>query len=79
MKQIVLALSLIMLSQGAFAAFSCSELQAKKDAYTAEINYLRGKISNARNSDLIDLYMDQYEALYDRYQAISKAIDDQCK
>lgn len=79
MKQIVFALSLIMLSQGALAAYSCSDLQAAKSAYAAELSYLNNKISNARNSDLIDLYMDQYEALYERYQAVSKTLNEQCK
>lgn len=79
MKKIVFALSLIVLSQSASAAYSCSELQAKQSVYASELAYLREKISAARNSDVIELYMSQYEAAYASYQGLAKAIDDQCK
>ncbi|AHI07075.1 hypothetical protein BDW_12875 [Bdellovibrio bacteriovorus W] len=81
MKSIVLALAAVLSFSSVSYAYpqSCSQLINKKDTLAAELDYLRAKIRASRNSDALELYMDQYEDLYARYQDAVANISDRCQ
>ncbi|NUN07252.1 MAG: hypothetical protein HUU57_16020 [Bdellovibrio sp.] len=58
---------------------SCSQMVQLQDKYAAELAYLREKIRTSRNSDSIELYMDQYEDIYARYINATENLNDRCK
>lgn len=58
---------------------SCSQIANLQDKYAAELSYLREKIRTSRNSDSIELYMDQYEDIYARYINATQNLNDRCK
>lgn len=82
MKNIVIGFLLTCLAIPAFAqtyTSSCSHLIEKKAKYAAELDYLRSKMRQTRNADNMELYMDQYEEIYARYQEMEASISDRCR
>ena len=79
MKAIFVMLAVVLSVSTSQAALSCGQLISYKAKLANELNWLRAKIRAASNSDKIDLYMDQYEDLYARYQNIDNAIKSDCQ
>ena len=79
MKAIIVAFALVLAASTSQAALSCGQLISYKAKLANELNWLRAKIREASNSDKIDLYMDQYEDLYARYQNVDSAIKSDCQ
>lgn len=82
MKSLLVALSLVIgfsATQAFATPVSCGELAAVKTKLASELEWLKTKINNSRNSDVIELYMDQYEALYAAYLNADAKIENNCK
>lgn len=82
MKTLVTALALVIgfaASQATAAPASCGQLIEQKARLASQIEYLKEKIRNADNSDVLDLYMDQYEQLYAGYLNVNSKIENNCK
>lgn len=79
MKALIVALALVCAASTSQASLSCGQLVSYKAKLANEMNWIREKMRNTRNSDKLELYMDQYEELYARYQNIDKAIKNDCQ
>lgn len=79
MKAVLVSVAIIFSTLTAQANLSCGQLISYKAKLANELNWLRAKIRSSSNSDKIDLYMDQYEDLYARYQSIDGAIKNNCQ
>ena len=79
--KMIAALALILSAQNvlAYEVKSCSQLTTEKSQLVAEMNYLSDKINSSRNSDAIEFYLEQYEALYNKYQGLKSDLDNTCK
>lgn len=79
MKALIVALALVCAASTSQASLSCGQLVSYKTKLANEMNWIREKMRSTRNSDKLELYMDQYEELYARYQNIDKAIKNECQ
>ncbi|MFV8249350.1 hypothetical protein [Bdellovibrio bacteriovorus] len=79
MKALLIALAIVGAASYSQAALSCGQLVSYKAKLAEEMNWIREKMRSTRNSDTLELYMDQYEELYARYQNADKAIKNECQ
>ncbi|WP_374033792.1 hypothetical protein ACES2I_14185 [Bdellovibrio bacteriovorus] len=79
MKALLIALAIVGAASSSQAALSCGQLVSYKAKLVEEMNWIREKMRSTRNSDTLELYMDQYEELYARYQNADKAIQNECQ
>lgn len=79
MKALLIALAFVCAASSSHAALSCGQLVSYKTKLANEMNWIREKMRQTRNSDKLELYMDQYEELYARYQNVDKAIKNDCQ
>lgn len=79
MKALVILALVFATSTSHAYGLSCSQLESYKQNITKELNWLREKMRATRNSDTLELYMDQYEELYAKYQNAEKAFNSDCK
>ncbi|XGC81915.1 hypothetical protein ACES2L_05395 [Bdellovibrio bacteriovorus] len=79
MKTCILALSILLSASVSQAALSCGQLVSYKGKLAAELSWIQEKMNSTMNEDKIELYMDQYEEIYARYQNVQKALKDQCQ
>ncbi|UXR64582.1 hypothetical protein EZJ49_16055 [Bdellovibrio bacteriovorus] len=79
MKALLIALAFVCAASSAHASLSCGQLVSYKTKLANEMNWIREKMRQTRNSDKLELYMDQYEELYARYQNVDKAIKSDCQ
>ena len=79
--KLIAALATVLLAQNAFAyeVKTCGQIMTEKSQIVAEMNYLSDKINSSRNSDVIELYVEQYEALYAKYQGLKADLNNTCK
>ncbi|KYG69164.1 hypothetical protein AZI87_08085 [Bdellovibrio bacteriovorus] len=76
----LIALALVFAVSTSHAyGLSCGQLVDYKNNLAKELNWLREKMRETRNSDTLELYMGQYEELYAKYQNAEKAISSDCK
>jgi hypothetical protein len=61
------------------AEMSCGDMAQYKEKLAAELNWIEDKMKNARSSDELDLYIDQWETASDRYYQVEKTIKDICQ
>lgn len=79
MKALIVTLALVCAASTSQASLSCGQLVSYRTKLANEMNWIREKMRNTRNSDKLELFMDQYEELYARYQNIDKAIKSDCQ
>ena len=79
MKALLITLAIVGAASSSQAALSCGQLISYKAKLAEEMNWIREKMRSTRNSDTLELYMDQYEELYARYQNADKAIKNECQ
>lgn len=79
MKALLIALAIVTAASSSQAALSCGQLVSYKAKLAEEMNWIREKMRSTRNSDTLELYMDQYEELYARYQNADQAIKSDCQ
>lgn len=80
MKALIIGLALVCaVSTSQAAGLSCGQLVSYKAKLANELNWIQEKMRNTTNSDKLELYMDQYEEIYARYQNADKAIKNECQ
>lgn len=80
MKNLFIAFALILSATSAQASnLTCGQLVSYKAKLAEELNWIRSKIRESRNSDKIEFLMGEYEIVYAKYQAATSALNEDCK
>lgn len=78
MKALIFAIAVMGLKANA-AEMTCADMVQSKKALALELNWLQEKMRDARSSDELELYIEQWELISAELDQVIKTIDEVCQ